>query len=294
MNFNKTDGKGVFSEYTYKLTVIFLYSLLYGVALNFFWRPGNIYVGGITGFTQIFATLFEKFTGIEPSISVIYYIINLPFLVYGWFKMDKKIVIFTIISVTFASFAISMIPITVLTEDPIVCALFGGAIGGSSIGLALRNGIATGGLDIGVIAIRKKTNKSIGSISMVINSIIVLAAGFLFGFPYAFYSVISIIVSGKVTDVVYTKQQKMQALIITRQPNEVIASLQKRLLRGVTVLNDKAEGAYDHRKKAVLLTVITRYELNRLEEAIKEADPNSFVSISENIYTLGKFDDFGL
>lgn len=284
----------IISEYTHKLTVVFLYALLYAVALNFFWRPANIYTGGITGFSQILTTVFEKYTGIQPSISIIYYLINLPFLIYGWFKMNKKLVVFTVISVTFATVAIELVPTIVLTKDPIICALFGGAIGGASLGLALKNGIATGGLDIGIIAIRKKTGKSIGSISMIINGIIVLAAGFLFGFPYAFYSVISIIVSGKVTDFVYTKQQKMQVLIITRNPDKIIASLKKRLLRGITVLNDEAEGAYDHRKKTVLLTVITRYELNQLEEAIEEADPNSFVSISENVHTLGKFDDFGL
>ena len=288
------EEKGIIQEYTHKLTVVFLYAMLYAIALNFFWRPANIYTGGITGFSQIFTTLFEKFTGFQPSMSVIYYLINLPFLIYGWFKMNKKLVIFTVISVTFASVAIEMIPTIVLTKDPIICALFGGAIGGASMGLALKNGIATGGLDIGIIAIRRKTGKSIGSISMIINGIIVLAAGALFGFPYAFYSVISIIVSGKVMDFVYTKQQKMQVLIITRNPDQVIASLKKRLLRGVTVLNDEAQGAYDHRKKTVLLTVITRYELHQLEEAIEEGDSTSFVSISENVHTLGKFDDFGL
>lgn len=288
------EKEGTISEYTHKLTVAFLYALLYAVALNFFWRAANIYTGGITGFSQILTTLSEKFLGFEPSISVIYYILNIPFLIYGWFKMNKKLVIFTLISVTFATFAIALVPRVVLTEDPIVCALFGGAIGGSALGLALKNGIATGGLDIGIIAIRRKTGKSIGSISVIINTIIVIAAGFLFGFPYAFYSVISIFVSGKVTDFVYTKQQKMQVLIITRQPEKVIASLKKRLLRGITVLNDEAEGAYDHAQKSVLLTVITRYEMQLLEEAIEEADPKSFVSISENVHTIGKFDDFGL
>lgn len=294
MKSHMKEEQGTLAEYTHKLTVVFLYALLYGIALNFFWQPGHIYTGGITGFSQIVTTIFEKYTGFEPSISLIYYVLNIPFLIYGWFKMNKKLVIFTLISVTFATFSIQLIPKIVLTEDPIVCALFGGALGGASLGLALKNGIATGGLDIGIIAIRKKTGKSVGSISMIINSIIVLAAGFLFGFPYAFYSVISIFVSGKVTDFVYTKQQKMQVLIITKNPDKVIASLKKRLLRGITVLNDEAEGAYDHRKKAVLLTVITRYELSLLEEAIEEADATSFVSISENVHTIGKFDDFGL
>lgn len=279
---------------TRKVTVMFLYALLYAVALNFFWRPANIYTGGITGFTQISTTVFEKITGYQPSVSLIYYVLNLPFLIYGWTKMNKKIVIYALVSVTFASLAIELVPTVTLTDDPIIGALFGGAIGGFSLGFALKNGIATGGLDIGIIAIRKKTGRSIGNISMIINGIIVLAAGYLFGFPYAFYSILSIVVSGKVMDFVYTKQQKMQVIIVTNQPEEVIAALKVRLMRGITVLNDEAEGAYDHRRRAVLLTVITRYEMHQLEEAINEADDNAFVSISENVHTIGRFDDNGL
>lgn len=279
---------------TRKVTVMFLYALLYAVALNFFWRPANIYTGGITGFTQISTTVFEKITGYQPSVSLIYYVLNLPFLIYGWTKMNKKIVIYALVSVTFASLAIELVPTVTLTDDPIIGALFGGAIGGFSLGFALKNGIATGGLDIGIIAIRKKTGRSIGNISMIINGIIVLAAGYLFGFPYAFYSILSIVVSGKVMDFVYTKQQKMQVIIVTNQPEEVIGSLKVRLMRGITVLNDEAEGAYDHRRRAVLLTVITRYEMHQLEEAIAEADKNAFVSISENVHTIGRFDDNGL
>lgn len=279
---------------TRKVTVMFLYALLYAVALNFFWRPANIYTGGITGFTQISTTVFEKMTGYQPSVSLIYYLLNLPFLIYGWTKMNKKIVIYALISVTFASLAIELVPTVTLTDDPIIGALFGGAIGGFSLGFALKNGIATGGLDIGIIAIRKKTGRSIGNISMIINGIIVLAAGYLFGFPYAFYSILSIVVSGKVMDFVYTKQQKMQVIIVTNQPEEVIGSLKVRLMRGITVLNDEAEGAYDHRRRAVLLTVITRYEMHQLEEAIAEADKNAFVSISENVHTIGRFEDNGL
>lgn len=287
------ENQSLVSDYTRKLTVAFIYALVYAVALNFFWRPGKIFTGGITGFSQIASMLSQQFLGMDLSISIVYYVLNIPLLIFGWFKIDRKLVAFTLISVTFSSLAIQLVPIEPLTTDPIICALFGGAIGGFSLGFALKNGIATGGLDIAIIAIKRATGKTIGSISMLINAVIVLAAGFLIGWPYAFYSILSILVSGKVMDFVYTKQQKLQVLIITRHPRKIIDALKIRLLRGITILNG-AEGAYDHREKSVLLTVITRYEIHQLEEAIKEADPEAFVSISDNIKTIGKFDEFGL
>lgn len=287
------ENRSLISDYTRKLTVAFIYALVYAVALNFFWRPGQIFTGGITGFSQIVSKISEHFLGKEWSISVIYYLLNIPLLIFGWFKIDRRLVVFTLISVTFSSLAIQLVPIEPLTTDPIICALFGGAIGGFSLGFALKNGIATGGLDIAIIAIKRATGKTVGSISMIINAVIVLAAGFLIGWPYAFYSILSILVSGKVMDFVYTKQQKLQVMIITRHPRKVIEALKVRLLRGITILND-AEGAYDHHEKSVLLTVITQYEVHQLEEAIKEADPEAFASISDNIKTIGKFDEFGL
>ena len=78
---------------------------------------------------------------------------------------------------------------------------------GLGIGPALRNGLSSGGLDIVSITIRK-TGKSIGSISIYFNALIVFVAGILFGWQYMFYSTLSIFVSGKVTDVVYTKTKE--------------------------------------------------------------------------------------
>ncbi|MFU1814688.1 YitT family protein, partial [Enterococcus faecium] len=89
----------------------------------------------------------------------------------------------------------------------------------------LKNGLSSGGLDFVSIAIRKRTGKTIGSISIFFNIVILFAAGILFGWQYALYSAIAIFVSGKVTDAVFTKQKKMQVTIITRNPEEVIQTI---------------------------------------------------------------------
>ena len=81
-----------------------------------------------------------------------------------------------------------------------------------------KNGISSGGLDIISLTIRKMTGKTVGSVAIIFNGSIALAAGFLFGWPFAFYSVLSFFISGKVMDSVYTKQQKMQVTIITEDP----------------------------------------------------------------------------
>ncbi|MGG5340047.1 YitT family protein [Enterococcus mundtii] len=289
----KTFENWAYHDYTTKLSVSIVYALIASVALNFFYQPGNIYSSGITGLAQILTTLSKSVIGFEIPVSTTLYLLNIPLFFLAWFKLGKKFTIFTFITVTLTSLSIHLLPQTILSTDPIICAIFGGAVNGVGIGLALKNGLSSGGLDIVSITIRKKTGRSIGSISIYFNVLIVFVAGLLFGWQYMFYSALSIFVSGKVTDVVYTKQKKMQVMIVTKHPEAVIEAIQKCMRRGITIINE-AEGAYKHDKQTVLMTIVTRYELPLLREAMKSSDPQAFVSIAENVQILGRFYEDGI
>lgn len=275
-------------DYTTKLSVSIVYAILASVAMNFFYQPGNIYSSGITGLAQILTTLSTRIVGFNIPVSVTLYALNIPLFFVAWKKIGKKFTIFTFLTVTLTSIFMQIVPQTVMSDDPIICAIFGGAVMGSGIGFALKNGLSSGGLDIFSITIRKKTGRSIGSISMYFNGLIIFVAGYLFGWQYMFYSALSIFVSGKVTDAVYTKQKKMQVMIITKNPDAVINGIQNKMRRGITIIHE-AEGAYRHDKQTLLLTVVTRFELPTLEAAMKDADPSAFVSISDNVKILGRF-----
>lgn len=285
--------KNQLQDYATKLFVLVIYAFLYSLALNVFWRNGNIYAGGITGASQIITTILEKITSSAVPISVVYYALNVPLFILGWFLVDRKFVLFTVIGVTFASFAIQITPMLELTKDPIICAIFGGALSGYSLGFALKNGLSTGGMDIILLSLRKVTGRSVGNISMIINGIIVLTAGFIFGWPHAFYSVLSIFVAAKATDLVYVKHKKVQVMIITQHPMEVSTQLQEKLIRGITVIS-YAIGAYTKQERAVLITVITNHEMEILKEIMKEADPNAFVSVSRDVEILSEFKELDI
>lgn len=276
-------------EYTTKFTYAMCYGMLSSVALNFFWQPGHIYASGMTGIAQIITELLERL-GLNIPLALVLYSLNLPLFVLAWKKISHKFTIFTFVSVTMASLFIQLVPETVLIKDPIICAIFGGVVNGFGIGLALKNGISSGGVDIISLTIRKKTGKSIGSIGIIFNAFVILTSGILFGWPYALYSILAIFVSGKVTDVVFTKQQKLQVMIVTKHPKQVIDCVQKRLRRGITIVHN-AEGAFSHDPQTILFTIITRYEMHHFEEAMRESDDEAFVSIADNVTILGNFYD---
>ncbi|EOT48663.1 MULTISPECIES: YitT family protein [Enterococcus] len=280
-------------DYATKFSFAMVYAILASVAVQLFYSPGNIYSSGITGIAQIFSTLSERLFGLYIPVSMMLLFLNLPLFILGWRKIGHKFTIFTGITVVLTSVTMQLIPIEKISDDPIICAIFGGATMGAGIGYALKNGLSSGGLDFVSIAIRKKTGKSIGSISILFNFVILIAAGILFGWQAALYSALAIFVCGKVTDAVFTQQKKMQVIIITRHPDDVINQIQDEIRRGITIINE-AEGAYRHDRQTVLITVVTRFELPSLRQAMKKADPKAFVSIADNVQILGRFyeDDF--
>ncbi|MHC9532726.1 YitT family protein [Dellaglioa sp. BT-FLS60] len=275
-------------SYAAKASTAFIYAILVSIAMNFFWTPGKIYASGITGLAQLIATLLSRYAPFQISTALLLFLLNMPMFVLAWNKIGHRFTVFTFLAVVFSSIMIKSISSVTLTTDPIICAIFGGAVNGFGTGLALRNGISTGGLDIIGLTIKKKTGKSIGTINIIFNAFIVLAAGFVYGWPFAFYSALGLFVNARVMDMVYTRQQKMQVMIVTSRPKSVIDSIQNHMRRGITIVND-VEGAYHHDDKTLLITVISRYEQNELHDAMEESDPVAFVSISENVQIWGRF-----
>lgn len=275
-------------QYIGKAGTAFIYAILVSMAVNFFWTPGHIYSSGVTGLAQLITTLTGRYAPIQLSTALMLFVLNVPLFVVAWFKIGKRFTFFTFISVALASVMMRVMQPVTLTHDPLICAIFGGAINGLGTGLALRYGISTGGLDIVGIVLCKKTGSKMGTINILFNALIVIAAGFVFGWPYALYSAIGLVVNARVMDMVYTRQQLLQVMIVTDRPKSVIDSVQNHVRRGITIVHD-AEGAYHHDEKEILFTVISRYEMYEFREAMEESDPRAFVSITETMRVMGHF-----
>ena len=275
-------------KYDEKVSASLLYGFLSAIAVNFFFQPGHVYSSGATGLAQILSVLSQRFIGFTIPVSLTFYAINIPLMIVAWYQIGHKFTIFTFITVSMSSLFIQLVPVVTLTNDPIMNALFGGVVMGTGIGFALRSNISSGGTDIVSLTIRKRTGKNVGSISFFVNGTIMLIAGLTFGWKYALYSMITIFVSSRVTDAVFTKQKRMQAMIVTSHPDAIVEKIHKKLNRGATIIHN-AEGTYNYQEKAVLLTVITRAEFNEFKYIMKKADPQAFITISENVHIIGYF-----
>lgn len=278
-----------------KLAQKFSAAVVYGVfssfALNFFYQPGHIYASGATGLAQVISELVLRGMGHEYlPISLTIVLVNVPLIILAWRNLGAQFTVYTVITIAMSSVFIHFVPVTVLTHDPVTNAVFGGAIMGFGVGNAMKSGISSGGTDIVSLTIRRKTGRTVGSLSFIINGAIVFTAGLLFGWEYMLYSMIGIFVSSRVQDVVFTRQKRLQVMIVTKNPELVTEKLFEHGRHGVTVINN-VEGAYSHEKQTVLLTVITMYEYQDFKSVMQKYDPRAFVSISENVRVLGKFSE---
>lgn len=247
-----------------------------------------MYSSGITGFAQLVNSISERYLPFTISTSIMYFVLNVPLFILGWTKIGHKFTFYTIIAVALGAIMMHIIQPLEVHWDPLLCAIFGGVINGVGTGFALKNGISTGGLDIVGIVFRMKTGTSYGKFNILVNLVIIAAAGFVFGWTRALYSALTIFINGRAIDAVYTQHKKMQVMIVSEHPQHIIDGIQNKMHRGITILHD-AEGAYSHTEKTVLITIIDRYDLYDIRQIVRKADPYAFMSVSEVEKVYGRF-----
>ncbi|MDM5189290.1 YitT family protein [Bacillus sp. DX4.1] len=260
---------------------IIIGSIIIAISFNLFLIPHKILSSGIGGIAIILGIATPINTGI------INFALNLPILILGYIGLGKKVIFNTIVSVIVLSVALYWIPVKVVATDPLLSSLFGGVIAGAGIGLVFNCGGSTGGFDIiGMLLSRKKDIK-LGGFLIILNTVVVVIAGFFFNWDVALTSLLSIYVTGKVIDAIHTKHRKVTLMIVTNHAEEMKKQLLSTVVRGITLLD--GEGAYSSEKKRVLMTVVSREELAGMKLTISEIDPQAFVNITETVEVLGLF-----
>lgn len=268
------------------LTVI-IGSLLLAISLNFFLIDANVYASGFTGAAQIISSIFHDFLNIDISTGILLLALNIPVFILGWFKVGKGFTIYSVISVAFVTIFLEILPVISVTNDIILNAVVGGVIAGAGIGITLKLGASTGGLDIVAMVLSRLQDKPIGTYFLILNGVIVATAGILYKPENALYTMLALYITTEVIDAIHTRHEKLTVMIITRKTSALQRAIHEKMVRGITIL--PAKGAYTGEDKNMLFLVITRYELYDLEKIIEETDPNAFTNVVQTTNVFGFF-----
>ncbi len=268
--------------------LIFAGAVIQAVGLRLFLVPADLASGGVTGISQ----LINHFTGWPIGVMVL--VGNLPLFLLGWrFLGGQRFVLRTAFAILIYSGFVDLLPqlrifpARGLTDDIFLNSLYGAVVSGVGYGLVYRGRGTSGGSDILARILNHYRSMSMTQSYLMVDSAVILAAGFVFGWKQALYAIITLYVSGIVSETVLEGSGAVRtALIITGEPRKITDQILDQMERGVTFLQGK--GAYTGQDRPVLYCVITRSEVSQLKTIVEEADPAAFLVIGQAHEALGE------
>lgn len=270
-----------------RLLLVVLGGALMAVNINTFVHSANLFPGGFSGLALLVQEIFYVFFKIKLPYSVLTYLFNVFPVIIGFRFIGKKFTLYSIVMIFVSGILTDVIPGFNLTDDMILCAVFGGILNAVSISLCLFAGSSSGGTDFIAIFLAEKTGKSAWNYILAGNVCILLTAGLLFGWTAALYSIIFQYVSTQAINLMYKKYAKTTLLIITDNDEEIYHVIKNRTNHDATVFDGK--GCFRGAHHKMLYTVVSSQESGALEKAIREADPNAFINVIQSKEIIGRF-----
>lgn len=263
-------------------------ALLLSLSVVGFFLPNNIITGGTAGLSL----LIHYFS--NYSVGTIMVAINLPLLIIGAKYLGKMFAIRTIITIIIVSLFIDLFAQTSVLKpfiiDTILASIFGGIIIGLGLALIIKGNSSAGGSTIIARIVASKTEIKPGQVILVIDTLIIFSALFVFNdTAKVLWSIVSIYITSKVIDVILTgRMNKKIVHLVTNKPDELKIQIREHLGPHGTIIN--GDGLYEDEDKKIILLVVEVSKLQFLRQLVRDNDPDGFLVITEASEMLGRGD----
>ncbi len=280
--------KNGFMAKVFDYLLIFFGTLFMSIALNVFFEPNNIVIGGATGVAVIIKYLTKGIFDGGISLGVSNLAVNIPLFLIAFKMFGVKFVGKTLIATLMLSFNLELTSfLPSFYGDFIIISIFGGVLTGLGLSLIFRARATTGGSDLAASLIHHKLRHyTIAVLMLVIDIIIIICGYFVFGFSATMYAVISVYITSKIIDAILEGISFAKATcIISNKSQEICDMIFKELDRGVTSLYGK--GMFSGENKNILLCVVSQKEVFKLKEIAKKVDDSAFIMVADVREVLG-------
>ncbi len=279
----KTEAK----ESIKKILVICLASFLMALNIKSFVRTGGLYPGGATGLALLIQRAADMFLHITIPYTIVNILLNAIPVYIGFRFIGKKFTMYSCLMIVLTSVLTDIIPGYAITYDTLLISIFGGLINGFVIGLCLHMNATTGGTDFIAIYLSEKKEIDSWNVVLGINVVILAAAGVLFGWDKALYSIIFQYTSTQVVHILYRKYQHETLFIVTNKATEVYEVISKMSNHGATIM--EGEGSYEHQERKIVYSVVSSAQSKSIIREVKKADPHAFVNAIKTEQIAGRF-----
>ncbi len=247
-------------------------AMITAFALESFLVPNNIIDGGVIGISMIVSHITKW------NLGLLILILNTPFIIMAFKKMGGKFVVQTAFANIILAVFLNIFHHYKVTHDLLLATVFGGIILGLGVGIILKHEGSLDGTEMLSLVVSKKLGVSVGEFIMGINVFIYLVAGKVFSWESAMYSIMTYFIASKVIDTVMEGFNSSKSVrIISDNASAIGEQLIERLDISVTYL--QGIGGYTGQDKDLIYCVISRLELPKMIDIIKEIDPKAFVSV---------------
>ena len=254
--------------------------------------PSGLITAGTTGI----ALVVNHYTGM--SIPTFVLIFNVAMLFLGYLVLGKRFAMTTIIS-TFAYPAARqmlnwLLGDVVITRDPLLCMVFSGLGLGVSLGIVIRCGASTGGMDIPPLILKHYFGIPV-SLSLNVFDVCILLFQLLYhSLEDVLYGILLILIYTMVLNrFLLIGTTKTQITVVSQKSEEIRQRILQEIDRGVTLIS--GEGGYLRQKTQIVLSVVSNREVPRIQRLIHSIDPESFLIVARvsevrgRGFSMGKF-----
>lgn len=265
--------------------IVVLGNILYALSVKLFLIPAGLVTGGTTGI----GLAVNYAAGVPVATFVL--IFNVVMLAAGFAVLGKQFALTTIVSTFTYPLALNaldmMLGDVVLTQDVLICTIFSGLGIGLSLGIVIRAGASTGGMDIPPLVLNHFFKLPVSVGLYLFDFIILLVQALFQPLDKVFYGIVLVIIYTVTLDkMLLMGTTKTEVRVVSVHAQEICDAILKRMDRGVTLLS--AKGGYLKEDTTVVLSVISNRELPRVERLIHEIDPESFIVVNRVSEVSGK------
>ena len=261
-----------------QVSIIIVGLTIYAFGLAVFVLPTDMIAAGTTGM----ALLAQRLWGIPISTFVA--VFNVLMFGLGFLELGKTFALTTLVATFYypviLDVAIAVVGDMVITQDPMLCAIFSGIIIGFSLGIVIKAGASTGGMDIPPLVLKKRFSIPV-SASMYFFDAVILIGQMPFGDKERIlYALIMVMVYTMVLDkVLMMGSKQIQVKIFSAKYEEISRAIQEKMDRGTTLLN--MEGGHSRQKSMAILTIVAGRELSKINDIVMEIDENAFMIVNQ-------------
>ena len=260
-------------------------NMLYAFTVKLFVLQANLISCGTTGL----ALVVQELTGIPVSWFVFFF--NIAMLCLGWAVLGREFAMTTVISSLMYPVLLEILNRTLgdvkLTDDMLLTVLFAGLGLGLSLGIVLRAGASTGGMDIPPLILKKFFRVPVPASLWVFDLTIMLLQMFFHTGEDLLYGILLlIIISLTLNKVMLLGTSRTEVKIVSDRAHEIRDQILGRVDRGVTLLH--GEGGYLREPKEVILSIVSNHELPKIERLARDIDPDCFMIVSSVTEVWGR------